>query len=511
MSGQLVQLYLLLEFVSQRTPAPPQPDGSMNDEDLNSPNNENEKHPNNKYQESRNGAQSEQQLNTHVPPPGYSGSMGSSTGNTEEGTGANKNSRPGPNMMSNMMQANGPLPQNCGPPPLLSTQLSTPGRPIVKGTPVPPQQLIRPDGSLNDEDHNSPNNENERHLNNKYQESRNGAQSEQQLNTHVPPPGYSESMGSSTGNTEEGTGANKNSRPGPNMMSNMMQANGPLPQNCGPPPLLSTQLSTPGRPIVKGTPVPPRQLIRPDGSLNDEDHNSPINENERHLNNKYQESRNGAQSEQQLNTHVPPPGYSESMGSSTGNTEEGKGANKNSRPGPNMMSNMKQANGPLPQNCGPPPLLSTQLSTPGRPIVKGTSVPPQPIQQLIRPDGSLKDHNSPNNENERHLNNKYQESRNGSQSEQQLNTHVPPPGYSKSMGSSTGNTKQGTGANKNSRPGPNTMSNMMQTNGPLPQMCELSKQLSSFGRPIVKEKVPSTHARRFNLKKVKKDTGSYHI
>ncbi|CAG2251461.1 EIF4ENIF1 [Mytilus edulis] len=73
----------------------------------------------------------------------------------------------------------------------------------------------------------------------------------------------------------------------------------------------------------EGTPAPPppiRQLIRPDGSLNDEDHNSPNNEIDRHLNNKYQESRNGPQSDQQFNTHVPPPGYS--MGSSTGNIEQ---------------------------------------------------------------------------------------------------------------------------------------------------------------------------------------------
>lgn len=75
--------------------------------------------------------------------------------------------------------------------------------------------------------------------------------------------------------------------------------------------------------LLLGTPAPPppiRQLIRPDGSLNDEDHNSPNNEIDRHLNNKYQESRNGPQSDQQFNTHVPPPGYS--MGSSTGNIEQ---------------------------------------------------------------------------------------------------------------------------------------------------------------------------------------------
>ncbi|XP_076108608.1 uncharacterized protein LOC143076653 isoform X1 [Mytilus galloprovincialis] len=136
----------------------------------------------------------------------------------------------------------------------------------------------------------------------------------------------------------------------------------------------------------EGTPVPPppiRQLIRPDGSLNDEDHNSPNNEIDRHLNNKYQESRNGPQSDQQFNTHVPPPGYS--MGSSTGNIEQGTGANKNSRPGPNMMSNMMQANGPLPQMSGPPPLLSTQLSTPGRPIVKAVNVSTSSVTGVMTP------------------------------------------------------------------------------------------------------------------------------
>ncbi|XP_052074666.1 eukaryotic translation initiation factor 4E transporter-like isoform X2 [Mytilus californianus] len=200
--------------------------------------------------------------------------------------------------------------------------------------------------------------------------------------------------------------ATPNSSKSPSMMS-MPMSNNPVIVNNQPKPAVSVAF-TPTSVMRKmhsdkasekdkqkpemgeGTPAPPppiRQLIRPDGSLNDEDHNSPNNEIDRHLNNKYQESRNGphSQTEQQFNTHVPPPGYSGSMGSSTGNTEQGAGANKNARPGPNMMSNMMPANGPLPQMSGPPPLLSTQLSTPGRPIVKAVNVSTSSVTGVMTP------------------------------------------------------------------------------------------------------------------------------
>ncbi|XP_076085348.1 uncharacterized protein LOC143056149 [Mytilus galloprovincialis] len=190
------------------------------------------------------------------------------------------------------------------------------------GTPAPPQSFInltrRPhDASLNDEDLNSPKNEIDRHLNNNCQESRNGPQSEQLLNTHVPTPeqqlnvqqaydlevsnltlsfvrnlriveeekqnllvdltamrercanledskeSSKRKLTSASLDKEQGTGAIKNSRPRPNTKSNMLQAKRPLPQMCGPPPLMSTKkLSTTGGAIVKAK-VPVPIAIRP--------------------------------------------------------------------------------------------------------------------------------------------------------------------------------------------------------------------------------------------------------
>ena len=76
--------------------------------------------------------------------------------------------------------------------------------------------------------------------------------------------------------------------------------------------------------------------------------------------------------------------------------------------------------------------------------LEGTPAPPPPVKQLIRPDGSINEDDS--NEIDRHLNKLYNESKNGMppQSEYQINTSVPPPGYSMSgtIAASSANTDQ---------------------------------------------------------------------
>ncbi|CAG2244314.1 unnamed protein product [Mytilus edulis] len=192
---------------------------------------------------------------------------------------------------------------------------------LLKRTPAPPQRFInltRPHAVLlTDEDLNSPKNEIDRDLNNNCQECRNGPQSEQQLNTHVPTTeqqlnvqqaydlevsnltlsfvrnlriveeekqnllvdltamrercanledskeSSKRKLTSASLDKEQGTGAIKNYRPRPNTKSNMLQAKRPLPQMCGPPPLMSTKkLSTTGGAIVKAK-VPVPIAIRP--------------------------------------------------------------------------------------------------------------------------------------------------------------------------------------------------------------------------------------------------------
>ena len=147
----------------------------------------------------------------------------------------------------------------------------------------------------------------------------------------------------------------------------------------------------------EGTPIAPppiKQLIRPDGSMNDEETNANINnEIDRQLNNLYQESRNGLppQIDHQINTSVPPPGYtmSGSIAVNAGQNEQmARMNNKNSRPvhGQNMMSNMMQANGQLPpMNGPPPPVLSSQLQTPGRPIIKAVNVTTSNVMGVVTP------------------------------------------------------------------------------------------------------------------------------
>ncbi|XP_071145226.1 collagen alpha-1(V) chain-like [Mytilus edulis] len=520
-SGKIVPLYpLLKDFFNLNN---------------NSPNNEIDRDLNNNCQESRNGPQSEQKLDTHVPTP-------------EQGTGANKNTFPGPNMMSNMMQANEPLPKMCGPPLLLSTQLSTPDGPIVKGESgldgLPgvggskgdtgfPGQIGRAgnkgesgppglNGSPGLACLDGPRGENG-------PSGLPGRDGEPGLpgmkgdgglpgfdglpgpkgnpgNNGLPcvsgekgNPGFSGPNGApglpgpkgergfngrdgskgEPGRTSEGS-KGEPGLPGRSGLDGLPGMKGDVgfagrdgfpsaKGESGNPGLegigqkgsrgldgLPGSAGLPGESGVDGlTGVNGRKGESGDRGLNGlpgpqgnngldgcKDHNSPNNEIDEHLNNNCQECRNGPQSEQKLDTHVPTP-------------EQGTGANKNSCPGPNMMSNMMQANEPLPEMCGPPLLLSTQLSTPDGPIVnetpqndtdidetmvkvpyeedrggnKGTPAPPQSFINLTRRphDVSLNDEdlNSPKNEIDRDLNNNCQECRNGPQSEQLLNTHVP--------------------------------------------------------------------------------------